>query len=97
MRGVGFSAGRRGFPKLGALGPVAARLLGVVLLVAAYAKAIYARGAAARLRDMLPVPAGLASPAALAGIACVAAARRRRRGITSPHGPRAVRQPTTIK
>ncbi len=69
MRGVGFSAGRRGFPKLGALGPVAARLLGVVLLVAAYAKAIYARGAAARLRDMLPVPAGLAYPAALAVIA----------------------------
>src|SRR5579885_54294 len=69
MRGVGFSAGRRGLPKLGALAPVAARLLGVVLLVAAYAKAIYARGAAARLRDMLPVPAGLAYPAALAVIA----------------------------
>lgn len=51
------------------LGPVAARFLGLVLLVAAYAKAIDARGAAAHLRDMLPVPAELAYPAALAVIA----------------------------
>jgi hypothetical protein len=86
MRGVGSSAGSRGFPKLGALGPVAARLLGVVLLVAAYAKALDARGAAARLRDLLPVPAGLAYPAALAviafeaglGAALLAAPRNRR-------------------
>src|SRR5579883_1817847 len=81
MRGVGFSAGRRGFPKLGALGPVAARLLGVVPLVAAYAKAIYARGAAARLRDMLPVPAALAVIAFEAGLGAALLAHPRHRRV----------------
>jgi hypothetical protein len=51
------------------LSPLAARLLGVILLVAAYAKAIDAHGFSALLRDMLPVPPAVAYPATLALLA----------------------------
>jgi hypothetical protein len=44
----------------GVLGATSARLLGAVLLLAAYAKAIDPTGFAANLRDMLWVPAGAA-------------------------------------
>src|SRR5262252_3443287 len=44
----------------GVLGPTSARLLGAVLLLAAYAKAIDPMGFAANLRDMLPVPGAAA-------------------------------------
>src|SRR5262245_14503608 len=44
----------------GVLGRTSARLLGSVLLLAAYAKAIDPTGFAANLRDMLPVPAAAA-------------------------------------
>ena len=53
--------------KLGLLGTVAARLLGAVLLLAAYAKAIDPHGFAVTLRDV-PVLAATAYPGALAVI-----------------------------
>ncbi|HLK11156.1 MAG TPA: MauE/DoxX family redox-associated membrane protein [Candidatus Binatia bacterium] len=55
--------------KLGTLGPAVARLLGAVLLLAAYAKAIDPQGAAERLRDVLPVPSAIAYPGALGVVA----------------------------
>jgi hypothetical protein len=48
---------------------LAARLLGAVLLVAAYSKAIDPHGFGALLRDMLPVPPAVTFPATLALIA----------------------------
>jgi len=53
----------------GVLGPTSARLLGAVLLFAAYAKAIDPRGFAVRLHDMLPVSAAAAYVCGLAVVA----------------------------
>src|SRR5690242_8180123 len=62
----------RAIPTLRILGTLAAYVLGGVLVLAAYAKAIDPQGFAATLRD-LPVPAGVAYPSALAIIAFEAA------------------------
>jgi hypothetical protein len=51
------------------VGTVAARLLGAVLLLAAYAKAIDPQGFALRLEDMLPVPSAAAYPFTLGLVA----------------------------
>jgi len=73
--------------KLGrVLGQTSARLLGAVLLLAAYAKAIDPAGFAVRLYEMLPVPAAAAYACGLAvvafeaglGAALLAGARHRR-------------------
>jgi hypothetical protein len=55
--------------KLGTPGVVAASLLGGVLLLAAYAKAIDPHGFAVRLRDVVPVPDAIAYPGALVVVA----------------------------
>jgi hypothetical protein len=55
--------------KLGTPGAAAACLLGAVLLLAAYAKAIDPHGFAIQLCDMMPVPLAVAYPLALAIIA----------------------------
>jgi hypothetical protein len=58
----------RRMSKLATPGATAARFLGVVLLLAAYAKAIDPHGFAVRARDVVPLPAALAYPGALAVI-----------------------------
>jgi hypothetical protein len=50
-------------------GGLAARLLGLVLLVAAYAKALDPALFASQIADLVPLPAALAHPAAIAAIA----------------------------
>jgi hypothetical protein len=55
------------------VGGLAARLLGAVLLLAAYAKAIDPQGFAIAIRDVLPMPHALASVGALALVAFEAA------------------------
>src|ERR1051326_3106161 len=55
----------RSMSRLGSPGVVAASLLGAVLLLAAYAKAIDPQGFAVRLRDMVPLPGAIAYPGAL--------------------------------
>jgi hypothetical protein len=52
----------------GRIGAVTARLLGAVLLVAAYAKAIDPGAFALQIRDLLPLSPGLAQAVAIAGI-----------------------------
>src|SRR2546427_12302800 len=61
--------------KLGTPGVVAACLLGAVLLLAAYAKAIDPHGFAVRLGDVVPVPDAIAYPGALVIVAFEAGLR----------------------